>query len=173
MLLAAPASCMFDCNQCSTTLPNIYTVFGNHLSCISKHVERHPPACRIYTFMPLTAGIDVWGYDESPYNGSERARVQRLGRPPSSKGAILQASTWFDDVAAPRMHQMHKAQKDAVRGHDQELDKKVQQLTQSLCQVSHLSCHPVYVFYHPVERFLLSAPMAGLLLSHNNFITFI
>lgn len=99
--------------------------------------------------MLLTAGTDVWGDHERPYNGSERARVQRLGRPPSSKGAILQASTWFDDVAAPRMQQMHKVQKDVVRGHDQELEGKVQQLTESLCQVSHLSCHPVYVCDHP------------------------
>ncbi|DBA74236.1 TPA: hypothetical protein ACH3X1_011026 [Trebouxia sp. C0004] len=84
--------------------------------------------------MPLIAGTDVWGNDECPYNGSERSRVQRLGLPPSSKGAILRASTWFDDVAAPRMQQMHKVQKDAVRGHDQELEGKVQQLTESLCQ---------------------------------------
>ena len=105
------------------------------------HVERHPSACRIYSFMPLTAGTDVWGNNEHPYNASERARLQRLGRPPSSKGAILRASTWFDDVAAPRMQQMHKVQKDAVRGHDQELERKVQQLTESLCQVS--ICHAI------------------------------
>lgn len=109
--------------------------------------------------MPLTAGTDVWSNIEHPYNASERARLQRLGRPPSSKGAILRASTWFDDVAAPRMQQMHTVQKDAVKGHDQELEGKVQQLTESLCQVSHLSCHPVC--YHPAERLSLSAPVAG------------
>ncbi len=140
-------------------------------------MERHPSACRIYSFMPLTAGTDVWGNNEHPYNASERARLQRLGRPPSSKGAILRASTWFDDIAAPRMQQMHKVQKDAVRGHDQELEGKVQQLTESLCQVSHLSCYPVYVYYHPAERFFLSALFTGSLQSHINslrsFIAFI
>ncbi len=123
--------------------------------------------------MPLTAGTDVCGNDERPYNGSERARVQRLGRPRRSKGAILRASTWFDEVAAPRMQQMHKVQKDAVRGYDQELEGKVQQLTESLCQVSHLACHSVYVCNHPAERFFVSAPSAGLLQFTHLFITFI
>ncbi len=125
----------------------------------------------LYSFMPLTAGTD-----EHPYNASERARLQRLGRPPSSKGAILQASTWFDDVAAPRMQQMHKVQKDAVRGHDQELEGKVQQLTESLCQVSHLSRCLVYACYHPAKRLSLSAPFAGSnshLKSPNSVIAFI
>ena len=123
--------------------------------------------------MPLTAGTDVWGNNEHPYNASERARIQRLGRPPSSKGAILRASTWFDDVAAPRMQQMHKVQKDAVKGHDQELERKVQQLTESLCQVSHLSCHPVYVCYRVAGSLFFPAPFAGLLQFTHQSITHI
>ncbi|KAA6425710.1 MAG: hypothetical protein FRX49_04607 [Trebouxia sp. A1-2] len=98
---------------------------------INDLVEQYEYECLLSS---RNGGTDVWGDHERPYNGSERARVQRLGRPPSSKGAILQASTWFDDVAAPRMQQMHKVQKDVVRGHDQELEGKVQQLTESLCQ---------------------------------------
>ncbi len=139
-------------------------------------METRPSACRIYSCVPLTAGTDVWGNDERPYNDSERSRIQRLGRPPSSKGAILQSSTWFDDVAAPRMQQMHKVQKDAVKGYDQELEGKVQQLTESLCQVCHLSCHPVYMCYHPADlcqRHFFPAPFAGLLQFTHPFITFV
>ncbi|KAL0022464.1 hypothetical protein WJX79_004243 [Trebouxia sp. C0005] len=120
----------------STPLPELYS--ANHtVSKLTKTSSLIPPVDWVRD-MPVRAKssllADVWGDHERPYNGSERARVQRLGRPPSSKGAILQASTWFDDVAAPRMQQMHKVQKDVVRGHDQELEGKVQQLTESLCQ---------------------------------------
>lgn len=82
-----------------------------------------------------TTGLDMWRDNKLPYSDYERSWVQRLGRPSSSKGAVVRASTWFDEVAAPRMHQMHKVQKDAVKGHDQELEWKVQQLTDALYQV--------------------------------------
>lgn len=63
-------------------------------------------------------------------------QAQRLGRPASSKGAVLRASTWFDEVAAPQMQQMCMVQKDAVKVHDQALDEQVQELTASLAQAS-------------------------------------
>lgn len=70
------------------------------------------------------------------YNETERLKAQRLGRPPSSAGAVQQASSWFDEVAAPRMQQMLIVQKEAVRGHDQALKQKVQDLTDVLLQAS-------------------------------------
>lgn len=63
-------------------------------------------------------------------------QAQRLGRPASSKGAVLRASTWFDEVAAPQMQQMCMVQKDAVKVHDQALDQQVQELTAALAQAS-------------------------------------
>ena len=70
------------------------------------------------------------------YNEKARMQAQRLGRPASSKGAVLRASTWFDEVAAPHMQQMCMVQKDAVKVHDQALDEQVQELTASLAQAS-------------------------------------
>ena len=74
--------------------------------------------------------------DAHGYNDKARTQAQRLGRPPSSKGAMLLASTWFDQVAAPRMQQMCIVQKDAIQVHDQALDQQVQELTAALAQAS-------------------------------------
>lgn len=70
------------------------------------------------------------------YSDKARTQAQRLGRPPSSQGAVLLASTWFDEVAALRMQQMCIVQKDAVKIHDQALDQQVQGLTVALAQAS-------------------------------------
>lgn len=74
--------------------------------------------------------------DEYPHSDKARAKAQRIGRPPSSKSAGMQARTWFDEVAAPRMQQMCTVQKEAVKAYDQALDKQVQQLTDALVQAS-------------------------------------
>ena len=93
-----------------------------------------------------SAGLNLSADDAHGYNDKARIKAQRLGRPPSSKGTGLQASTWFDEVAAPRMQQMCIVQKDAVKAHDQALDQQVQELTAALVQAStaavwlHLLC---------------------------------
>ena len=87
-------------------------------------------------FLASIADPDLWGSDASPYSQSDQSAAQRLGRPASSKGQFFQASTWFDQVAAPRMQQMHRVQRAAVQEHDEELEWTVQQLTESLCQVN-------------------------------------
>ena len=74
--------------------------------------------------------------DTYGYNNKAQFQAQRLGRPPTSKGAVLLASTWFDEVAAPRMQQMCIVQKDAVKVYDQALDQQVQDLTAALAQAS-------------------------------------
>ena len=70
-----------------------------------------------------------------PYNEQDKSTPRMLDRTSSSNGAVLQASTWFDDVAASRMQQMHKAQENAVKGYNQELECGVQKLTDNLNQV--------------------------------------
>lgn len=80
--------------------------------------------------------MDLRGNSKPPYSEHAKSRTKRLGGPPSSNRAVPQASTYFDEVAAPCMQQMYSVQKDAVKGHDQELEWKVQQLTDGLCQVS-------------------------------------
>ena len=81
---------------------------------------------------------------DGAHGNSDKARsqAQRLGRPPSSKGSMLQASTWFDEVAAPRMQQMCIVQKNAVKVYDQALDQQVQDLTVSLAQASAFASWP-------------------------------
>ena len=48
----------------------------------------------------------------------------------------MQARTWFDEVAAPRMQEMCSVQKEAVKAYDQALDQQVQQETDTLVQAS-------------------------------------
>ncbi|KAL3133521.1 hypothetical protein ABBQ38_007375 [Trebouxia sp. C0009 RCD-2024] len=77
-------------------------------------------------------GLSLFADDEYPYSNKATAKAQRIGRPPSSKSAGMQARTWFDEVAAPRMQQMCAVQKEAVKSYDQALDQQVQQLTDAL-----------------------------------------
>ena len=74
----------------------------------------------------------------------ERRKAQMLGRPPSSTGAVAQASSWFDEVAAPRMQQMYVAQKAAVKGHDEVLDQQTKDLTAALSQASMMPAQPLF-----------------------------
>ena len=78
--------------------------------------------------------------DADGYSDKARSQAQRLGRPPSRNGAVLWASTWFDEVAAPRMQQMCILQKEAVKVHDQALDQQAQELTAALAQASAAAC---------------------------------
>ena len=88
--------------------------------------------CQVHNW---SAGVDFWNALEQPYNEYNRLRARRLGRPPSGKGLLVRATTWFDEVAAPRMHHMYTTQKDAVKGHDQDLEQQVQALTRALIEV--------------------------------------